>query len=467
MGIEIYEIGFTSNQSQSEYYDIFLQYGYNTLDILDNVIGSHEYAEGPVTHMLGGNTYSGLYISDTDFATIITIQDNDVSGNGDTGMEIEYVGQDLDTLFDDPDTYPLYTGPEILVDGNTITENDSYGFYQYDDWEYGTDVTISNNWIADNGDTGIYHDYDVNQASVLISGNTIVDNEGAGIYHTEYIENGASYTVQDNYIAGNSEEGVYLYEIDDVGTVVTIVGNVIGAWDTYGGNGDEGVYLEDVNDAFVEIDDNDISQNGADGVYLYYVGGEDTVVNLTYNTIAMNGVTGDNGDNGVYVYDTAGYDEVRIGPGNAIYQNPGAGVYVDYEAYDVRIVGNDITENGHGVWNEGMDTRIGHSNIMNNTSSGSGIHVHEDASGTIVRGNNIVGNTAIGSYGLFNEDEEDVVDARGNYWGDPHRSAPRDAQPRRPRREHYLLHRIRRLADLHGARPRHDDPDRPWRCLRA
>ena len=349
----------------------------------------------------------------------------------------------------------LYDGALVIVRDNAVRHNTEEGIYLYEA-AYAGRFRVEGNDIRGNRDDGI-EIYDVKYgARVGILGNLILENGDDGIDLDYDIEYGGGVLIDSNVIAANAEEGIDIDELDgyDFPVKVTVSNNTIGAWTDvsdgrrYSGNGEEGIYVSDVDyEAILDILGNTISENGDDGIELYYVTGSGDMwptVTIAGNTIgrytdAQANNYGGNAGHGVNVMDADDRLEVVvIGPDNDITGNRDAGVFLDYDANYIRVVGNDIRDNAHGVWVIGDDNRIGHNNIENNNGTSallggdSGVHITYEADRTIVRANNIVGNGAIGSYGVFYDpdDYQDVepMDARGNWWGDP--TGPRhDANP--------------------------------------
>jgi parallel beta-helix repeat protein len=89
--------------------------------------------------------------------------------------------------------YISYCSP--LIEGNTISNNGSYGLYHYS--YYSSSPEFRNNIVTNNAD-GIY--MSSNNPKPVIEGNTITDNSGWGIYY----ENApASPVISGNTITGN------------------------------------------------------------------------------------------------------------------------------------------------------------------------------------------------------------------------------------------------------------------------
>jgi len=304
------------NLSESDYYDL--------------VFGAGGYGPNYVT--VEGNTcsgnYIGLYLCFVDFATYVTVGDDNNFSSNDKGIEVEYIGTEGEAFWADPGTYPDFFGPEILIIDNTINDNDSYGIIQCDYWQYGTSVTIEGNTISGNSDGGIYHDYDIEYGcSVTVRGNDIMSNgasgdEYGGIYVYGYIQYGCSYIIEDNFIGGNTDYGFYIYEVDDDSSLV-IRNNTIGA----GNDSNDDYYIG----------------NTQEGIYIDYVEGSSTA-EITGNTITGNGVSG--GYEGIYIAEIGDDSDVSI-TCNDILDNDSYGISIDYLDSDcsLSIHGNNIVGN--------------------------------------------------------------------------------------------------------------------------
>ena len=445
-GISIFRVG-CYVCTPSIYYADFETYGTNVVTIEDNLVGAHEYAEGESSHALVGDGGGGIRFDYINFAATVTVQNNTVAANRYNGIDMGTVGNHgtgfWSTITTGPlPQYPLYTGPEVMVLDNTVANNGWLGSYAgiyLASASYGSDVTFDGNEVTDTNGSGIYvGGQTVEHGAILrISNNDLLLNSGNGIDFASSVQNGGRLLVEGNNIAGNSFYGLYLLDISGLGTFATVTANVIGGWtDPSGvrlpGNGFDGVHISNVSlDASLTINNNTIAENGDDGIDIEYVGSDFSDVVVSDNVIGgytdgFGNTFGGNMYNGVYVYTSVGSGErLQIGPGNTISENYNAGVYLDSFTSGVRVVGNDIADNAHGVWSDGTYNLIGHNNITGNFPVDgeccSGIHLTSYTS-AVIHGNNIMGNasTTLGSYGVFNSDTEGgYADARGNYWGDP------------------------------------------------
>jgi len=79
------------------------------------------------------------------------------------------------------------------------------------------------------------------------------------------------------------------------------------------------------------------------------------------------------------------------------------------------IKNNVIENNNHGIMIETSGNQISNNTIRNNTGEESGIHLTSTVSGNVIHFNNIEGNS---EYGVCNDNEDEVVDATDNWWGD-------------------------------------------------
>ena len=446
-GIFFEMIGFDPEYDDTEdYYEDFQDYGANTVVIENNVSGAYEYAEGAVTHRLGGRQNDGIEIDYIDFASVVSILDNSLTENRNEGLDLDEIGRNGEdfVVCDEygcrlDERFPLYTGPDVTVQGNDMTGNGDNGL-ELSSVEYFSTVVIgaagaseANN-ISGNDDSGISHRGDIAYNSIVtIWGNTINDNgqdgeeeedERMGVssyYEGISIRDGAAYTLQDNVITGNGDDGVYFYDVTGRDTVVTITGNDMSGNGVAADVTGDGLRFNMIDEgATVHVTDNNtLSGNDDDGMSVSYLCDDaDADLLVSDNDIE------NNSDNGVKIEytDCSRRADVVIGPGNRIRGND-TGVDLHYEVEYVRVVGNDIEDNAHGVWIEGDDNMVGHNNIVDNVGVSpedeSGVHLTYEAERNVLRYNNIVGNSPYGgSFGVFQESGEgEIVDARANWWG--------------------------------------------------
>ena len=129
------------------------------------------------------------------------------------------------------------------------------------------DVTVEGFEIS-NGTHGVY--IPQLNSTVNISGCFIHGNVNDGI-HINNVPEDADVTIADNLIVDNGDDGIDVAEGGSVNGSVTMKHNVIGAWRydsaAFDGNNDNGIHIGHVSSTgSVTIDDNAISENGADGI---------------------------------------------------------------------------------------------------------------------------------------------------------------------------------------------------------
>ncbi len=472
-GISIYEVGFDYSDSdgfyetEAQYYALFQQYGANTVTIEGNMVGAWE-DDG---YSFYGNGNNGIYVAYIDFASILTIQDNTISENSYDGIYIYEVGSNGYEFWSDPGTYPLFTGPSVVVQGNTISENYSEGIYIYE--VESSELVIGNNNISENDECGIYIEYVDDGSSAHIFDNTISENYYQGISIDE-VYDGSELVIDNNNISENDERGIYIDEVDD-GSSAHIFDNTIsknyyqgiyinevydgselvignnnisnndaeeywdwGYYEEYG----EGIYIEYVYDgSSAHIFDNTILANDNSGIYIYEVyDGSELVIgnnNISNNdsygidiedvyegselVIGNNNIS-NNEDDGICIEDVDSGSSLTI-DSNLIGANLGDGIEIDDVEYgsSAHIFGNTISENS----NEGIqiyDVDSGSSLTIDNNligaNLGDGIYIEyvEDGSSADIHFNDIVGN----SYGVDYYDDDDSLeqlDATLNWWG--------------------------------------------------
>ena len=295
--------------------------GYEGVFISSIGSDSDDYADENVVEFtdntITGNLYDGLYISSIDYNAEVTIEGNTIDNNNEEGLTIEYVGQEGDDYWDNSD-YPDFEAPRIYVRDNSLCGNGDSGFYHYDDWQYGTEVTIEGNDISDNGEYGINQYYSIQYDSVLtIRDNQINDNAQGGIVWDYPIETGASYYVSNNIITGNGDGyhgGIYLYEVYDTAGEVEIGPNNI------------------------------ISGNIGEGIYLDYTV---TGVRIWGNIIEGN-------YEGIWCSENAYNNQIV---GNQIINNQAvtSGIHLDSSAGSNTANYNDLIDNGYGVYSDTLE----------------------------------------------------------------------------------------------------------------
>ncbi|MBN2414682.1 right-handed parallel beta-helix repeat-containing protein [bacterium] len=218
--------------------------------------------------------------------------------------------------------------------------------------------------------------YDVTSSHTNIFGNLIgtdltgTQSRGNGVSgitisgESSLITIGGVSAAERNIISGNRDHGILLSggDVDSV----TITGNYIGtAADGISAvpNGCDGIHLFHANhNSIGGVDEqagNLICGNTCNGIVMYEPG-------AGYNSIAGNsiGVAADaaplpNGGNGILLY--GGAHNNRIGPGNTIANNSGAGVRIT----DTESVANTVTRNS--IWansEDGIDLQYGANNDM-------------------------------------------------------------------------------------------------------
>ncbi|AJF61965.1 TPA: hypothetical protein HA239_02695 [Candidatus Woesearchaeota archaeon] len=233
--------------------------------------------------------------------------------------------------------------------------------------EDGFELTIADNNVTTEG-YGIYagKDDSVSYETINISGNIIEDNDYSGVYLSDtYFD---ILTFSENTISGNSEGGIYVYEVSE------------GAEATFSRN---------------RIEDNGNEDGWGDGIYVEYVSGEGSTLNITDNP-AISGNIG----KGIYIYSIDAL--VTISGNNTIEDNGQAGIYVEYIEGDeelpatLTIEENTISDNG-------------------GESERTGIHLlYVESADVSINQNSITDD----SKGLIVEDTDNEIDATSNWWGD-------------------------------------------------
>lgn len=378
-----------------------------------------------------------------------TIRDNEVCDNGD-GDGLEGVGADgmmgtgfgillvncQDTTVKGNEVYENQAGGVCVMGGNMSMGDDLEGGEiaapQWDLMGVARDNRIIDNEIYDNGIDGVPSPGMVGQPIWMIptgvllwnaiqntvSGNEIYENSinvlivgmttdtPWGIYQGEANGN----VVSDNTIY-HSGVSVYILGSSSMPTMFgDLFGGAVGAIDG-------GTYASDN-----EITHNTIEEND-NGVVV--VGANNT--RISRNDIRDNGL-------GVVIVGNLG-DMVGDFFGEAVGLPDGIICASDNEITD-----NTIEENGEGVAvDNANNTRILRNDIINNTGGNTGIYVDSYSYGTEVHFNNIKGNSysekvtqgvssAPASYGVYNDDDNPLLDATFNWWGEEDGSGPYDPE---------------------------------------
>ena len=418
----------------------------------------------------------GLRFDELEYGGYLAISDNEVADNEDGGIrlwEVDY-------------------GAEGLIDGNSITGNDGYGIYVESGLDHGCLLTIEGNtvsgvesiavtdeapsgwdreyWLAHDdvlpGSESVYVDGEpVSESEYLLlpesgtivfdvapSGTVTVDYTygGAGIYVGDRVGQGSDLAIRDNQVVDNGGKGIYIKNIEEGAEVVISGGNTIsrnGAHGVAAGSRyydswyDEWTYYGVVEGSLLEVADNEISDNGGNGVDILLIE-EGSRVLVESNTLSGNAY-------GVYVVELYNGSSLDI-VGNTISGNTSGGVYAggDIDESEVNVLDNTISSNtgiglqvGEGETLSDSKATIRCNTIDNNTEWGIYMvvdHSLVDISGNHIRANGTSGteggiyiegstldlvgihqNSVAGNYdwGLLNAGAEEV-DATHNWWGD-------------------------------------------------
>ncbi|MEW6572233.1 MAG: right-handed parallel beta-helix repeat-containing protein [Bacillota bacterium] len=339
----------------------------------------------PVT--IQGFEITGLYM---EYADGSTIKDNRFTSCDWDGAYL----YDTDALWDyNVATEEYEIVQPMLIENNIFTENGWNGLCL--DWCW--DVTVKNNELSDNGWEGLYtSDAD----GLVLTGNTFTGNQdcGAWLYDTDNWEDWGDQRaeVTGNTFSDNAYEGLivdycYYLPVED---------------NTISGNGEDGLWLCDDTD-YARVIGNTITGSGWDGIYMPWAYG----CKVTGNTIQGNG-TGNlpyEADPswvfaGIELYDCWDNEITE----NTIDGNKDAGLYLAWSGYN-RMAKNNITNNGHA---DNAEFGKGYGGILAGDRYYYGDYYWYYNQ---VQFNNITGNTP---YGLYISGYEE------GYWG----SAP-SAEP--------------------------------------
>jgi parallel beta-helix repeat protein len=306
--------------------------------------------------------------------------------------------------------------------GFTVTNSSAEGVYV--DSESWSQVTIQGNIV-----TGCWNE------GVLVSGagvrcfsslsildNEITDNGGQGV-NLPAVENFSRAEIRGNTISGNTMGGVYLYADWSAAVVdhsaVSIVDNEIND------NGGDGIYWYDIRgNSSGLVQGNTISRNGEDGFEIDYVEYGSTL-DVIDNEIR------DNEYSGIYVYEAIQCSEGRINE-NVITGNADYGIYLyagPVELGSLTVADNTVTGNDDGgFYIESYDVMWGgylallDNEINENGSYGVSIYGFYEGGEGLISGNTFTGNGSDGlyiqegvTYGAALTIQENTIDGNDGY----------------------------------------------------
>jgi len=449
------------------------------------------------------NGEDGFYMSDNpSHGSRLTISENAIIENGGFGLRLDAVDHGgylaiIDNEIVDNESGGIRldevaSGAEGLISGNSITGNGDYGIYISSGLDYGGSLTLEGNTVSDtqsaavlgeepygyDRDYSLEHDDVVpGSVTVYIDGEPVSESEylllpdygdivfdtapsevvtvdysygGTGIYIGGEVEEGSRLSILDNEVLDNELKGIHVVGIERGGEVVIAEGNTIT------GNGAHGVvvgsryydswheqwtYYGIVEGSFLEVADNEISDNGGNGVDILLIEDGSRVL-IESNTLSENAY-------GVYVGEMNEGSTLDI-LGNTITGQSSGGVYAggSIDESEVNVLGNTISANtgiglqiGEGETLTDSKATVRCNSIDNNTEWGiymvvrhslvniSGNHILANGTsgtegGIYIEGSelDLVGihqNSIDGNYdwGLLNDSDE-TLDATYNWWGD-------------------------------------------------
>jgi hypothetical protein len=362
----------------------YMEYGC-TLSIDDNVIS--------------GFDYEAVYVYDVEYGSRLTIDNNlisDVGGILDEGIYVDYLYESTASMsdntisgFDDEGIYVYEAddGTIVTIEDNVLTGNGASEGIYFDYVEYGSVARINDNTISGFTGEGIYV-YEAYEGAELSVNDNVVTGDGTtseyGIY-VDYVEDGSVGSISGNTLSGFLYDGIYFYELYD-GSQLAIENNHITG---LGGAtpSDTGIYFSDYVDdgCMLSVSNNTIS-GCDDGIWFDY--------DFEYGVDAMingNHISGF-ADMGIYVYDVYEgcnlevNDNVLTGVGDGAY----AGIGVDYVDYGstASISRNTVSNIGsasmdtYAIWLDDLD----------------------DGSAAEICGNTVTGLATVDSYGLWIDD---------------------------------------------------------------
>ncbi|MFC1751187.1 right-handed parallel beta-helix repeat-containing protein, partial [Pseudomonadota bacterium] len=167
----------------------------------DDSVGGDTNGDGPSQGSAGD--WQRIYFTDqvTDSLTRLEHTVIRYGGGNSSNLANVYIDQANISIVNSEISHSSRDGVHIqratpLLDGNAINDNVRHGIYVFDPWNSGDIALIRNNSISRNED-GIHSDY---YAQPQIEGNTITDNRGWGFYQWLVSDLGI---FKDNTITGN------------------------------------------------------------------------------------------------------------------------------------------------------------------------------------------------------------------------------------------------------------------------
>jgi parallel beta-helix repeat protein len=388
------------------------------LTITNNIIGAYDYSLTSASGNFDGNTDYGISIFEISETGVVNIENNKIAQNGVSGIDIGCGGQLIGSLTINENLIGAWTD-YVQSDGNVYIQkyggNHDDGIYVLNVTSTGS-LTVTNNKIAENGRLG---SGGVGAYIATTSGNTTFSGNDIG-YWTQAIS------------AVDPGPGT---QFDELGpwSVVTVPGT---GTISHLGNG-AGISISFVPDGQVIIQENNMCKNTGAPLVINHNNSGAGIVNVTDNYVDDNG-TGSTGgtftdiDNAIVTGNTftrhiegmtVWYGVCLIDSDNNTISNNNIGlnfigIYIDENSSNNKILNNNITYNLiDGIIINGDDNLVLGNTISNNQGALlCGINVGEDATGNVIHFNNIVDNTIGYSVGIYNSND-DVVDARWNWWG--------------------------------------------------
>ncbi|MEF8840679.1 MAG: right-handed parallel beta-helix repeat-containing protein [Haloarculaceae archaeon] len=244
-------------------------------------------------------------------------------------------------------------------------------------------ATIRNSTVTD-GSFGIRS---YKSENVSIVNNTIRANGRIGLR----FKNGANSRIVDNTFTNNDRWGILVRWSNNI----TVVDNTLRQ------NGYGGMILDGSNHKYIY--NNTVRQNDGDGISLSR--GDHNIVRN--NTVVANN------EHGVSLHEVSNTTVEN----NVLRNNSQIGVYVRNNVLEFRVAGNRIRDNRRGVSIRGGPTSgtIERNRIVNNTDVGIHVQFNTPADLITIRRNVIARHD---EYGIKNENDDIVVDAENNWWGE-------------------------------------------------
>ncbi len=394
----------------------------NTISDCDYGIDAYYIYYNSVLDIYGNtleNTYNGVYIGELYESSQVSVNDNSFNDCYNS-IYLYYLESESTAIIENNDIFDAFVGFEIDYIGYDGPEDPCYAYIRDNLFErvnYAVDVDemyygslhITGNEMINCG-YAVYLDelaYGGDETDVQILNNIVDITEDVDDYSLSYEFSSAVFIayaervlqVNNNSISGTPAHpykyGIYVDDSGNYGeapVLVYIIGNDV----SYCGTG---IIMEDIPyymDGEFEISENTLSHNHTYGIYMRYVGADDTMLDITDNYFLQN-------ETGLYIselYDTDGTNtQVRLF-GNSFMANETGAQFNDI----------NFSESGSWLGIQGNDFINNLSGLVFDT-----LMLNDAEMMLTIAANNFSGNV---DYSIQNDSGIEIT-ALNNWWGHP------------------------------------------------